>query len=387
MRRRDDFSERTKRTLAQRVAYRCSYPGCTVSTIGPRSGDADKVVSLGQAAHITAASPGGPRYDSTFTEIQRKAVENGVWMCTRHAKLIDDDCTIYSAETIRKWKRHAEGDAQRNLRRPGTAPLAGVTTLVQLGTDLVFEGYWTGATETSWDFDVATYLYGDETNLKDFVSGYAVSSVSERFVVIESQGDGRLMREPPSWKLSGDLIRISTPIATRLVATDPNRVGASLAFDIEKGDLVVENGTLALVRGKEAAIQKLSYVLGSVYQDSHCGFAFGSLFHRYFADHNEDKRTAERLLKLEISRLASLPVIGYPLDQSPPLGFVRRVLNVTIEPASSEPDLIRISLKLEWGTGDVWCGSLPVRVGTFGKQIGTDTPGASPANSSARKGE
>src|SRR5579871_1727431 len=56
---RDDFSEEVKRTLAARVNYFCSNPDCRAQTTGPQV-DPSKVLNVGVAAHITAASDGGP---------------------------------------------------------------------------------------------------------------------------------------------------------------------------------------------------------------------------------------------------------------------------------------------------------------------------------------
>lgn len=104
---RDDFSEETKRIIAGRVGYRCCFPGCAQETIGPNT-EMEKRTSLGEAAHITAAAPGGARYDSSITSEQRKSAENGIWMCRIHAKLIDADATKYPVELLRKWKADAE---------------------------------------------------------------------------------------------------------------------------------------------------------------------------------------------------------------------------------------------------------------------------------------
>ena len=60
---RDDFQTQTKELLAKRVGYRCSNPGCRQPTSGPHD-DPNRAISVGVAAHITAASPGGPRHDS-----------------------------------------------------------------------------------------------------------------------------------------------------------------------------------------------------------------------------------------------------------------------------------------------------------------------------------
>ncbi|MBU5676819.1 hypothetical protein KQI88_10350 [Alkaliphilus sp. MSJ-5] len=45
--------------MAKRVAYICSNPGCGKLTSGPHS-DSSKASIIGVAAHITAASKGGP---------------------------------------------------------------------------------------------------------------------------------------------------------------------------------------------------------------------------------------------------------------------------------------------------------------------------------------
>lgn len=59
---RDNFTEATKRLLAERVGYKCSNPFCKRTTIGPQNGSKG-VASIGEASHICAASPGGKRYN------------------------------------------------------------------------------------------------------------------------------------------------------------------------------------------------------------------------------------------------------------------------------------------------------------------------------------
>ena len=58
---RDDFPKKVKETVAERAGYLCSIPYCNRPTVGPHS-DPNKSKCLGVAAHICAASPGGPRY-------------------------------------------------------------------------------------------------------------------------------------------------------------------------------------------------------------------------------------------------------------------------------------------------------------------------------------
>ncbi len=104
---RDDFSRRTLDTLAKRVGVRCSNPGCRKLTTGPREA-CDHIINIGVAAHITAASVGGPRYDPHMTVEGRRSPANGIWLCQNCAKLVDNDPDHYTADLLLKWKRRSE---------------------------------------------------------------------------------------------------------------------------------------------------------------------------------------------------------------------------------------------------------------------------------------
>jgi hypothetical protein len=117
---RDDFPLSIKELLAKRVAYRCSNQECRRVTSGPQE-DPTKAVNIGVAAHITAASPGGPRFDPFLTPNERRAAENGIWLCQSCAKLVDNDPTRYGVDTLHRWKALAETTAARELgSRSGT---------------------------------------------------------------------------------------------------------------------------------------------------------------------------------------------------------------------------------------------------------------------------
>jgi len=114
MTKRDDFSAKTKRTLAARVGHRCSNPGCMRPTSGPAL-DGCRSVNVGQAAHITAAAHGGKRYDSSINPEERGADANGIWLCDLCAALIDKDERRYQVELLRKWKSDAEDRALKEI--------------------------------------------------------------------------------------------------------------------------------------------------------------------------------------------------------------------------------------------------------------------------------
>ena len=97
----------------------CSNPNCAKLTSGPQK-DANKVLNIGVAAHITAASKGGVRYDAALTQTERKSVENGIWLCQNCAKLVDNDAVRYTVDLLRKWKLLGEESAR--LRVEGAGP-------------------------------------------------------------------------------------------------------------------------------------------------------------------------------------------------------------------------------------------------------------------------
>lgn len=117
---RDDFAVAVATTLARRVGFRCSNPGCERPTSGPQKGGPG-AVSIGNAAHITAASPGGPRYDATLTPAERSGQENGIWLCGVCAKTIDSDSKAYPVMLLQTWRNNAESSAELAMSERGHA--------------------------------------------------------------------------------------------------------------------------------------------------------------------------------------------------------------------------------------------------------------------------
>jgi len=111
---RDEFSESTKTILAKRIGLRCSKPDCGKSCFGPHSDDR-KAISIGQAAHITSASKGGPRFNERLIQAERRSPDIGIWLCSIHARLIDSDGTTFAEEMLREWKQDAENRALDEL--------------------------------------------------------------------------------------------------------------------------------------------------------------------------------------------------------------------------------------------------------------------------------
>ena len=115
---RDEFSSKVKKKLEERVCSKCSNPDCGKQTSGPHS-EKDKRLNIGVAAHISAASPGGPRYDSSMTAEERSSFDNGIWLCQDCSVMIDNDDPRYSIDVLKNWKKRAEETADCELgQRP-----------------------------------------------------------------------------------------------------------------------------------------------------------------------------------------------------------------------------------------------------------------------------
>ncbi|MFK5950511.1 MAG: hypothetical protein QM500_17295 [Methylococcales bacterium] len=105
---RDDFLKTVIEKLKNRVGSRCSNPNCRVSTTAASDESDDKVNSIGVAAHICAASAGGPRYSPEMNREQRRSIKNGIWLCSPCSIKIDRDVATYTVASLREWKKNAE---------------------------------------------------------------------------------------------------------------------------------------------------------------------------------------------------------------------------------------------------------------------------------------
>lgn len=135
---RDEFAPDIKKRLAQRAGYLCSI--CNSITVGPSDeGDASVNVT-GIAAHITAASSGGRRYDPNLTPESRASIDNGIWLCNTHADLIDGDEVTYTTGYLKRIKKNHEEKIK--FKQSGIDIEKGIITKIELSnlgpiTDLV----------------------------------------------------------------------------------------------------------------------------------------------------------------------------------------------------------------------------------------------------------
>lgn len=118
MTRQDDFNQKTKDILGKRASFVCSNPDCKSLTLCPSIEDENKFIYVGKAAHITAAADGGPRYDSSLSSEKRKSINNGIFLCSNCAEMIDKNEGIdFTVEQLKKWKEEHEEWVAKNLNK------------------------------------------------------------------------------------------------------------------------------------------------------------------------------------------------------------------------------------------------------------------------------
>jgi hypothetical protein len=355
---RREFSESTKRILAARVAYRCSCPGCSRITIGPSNEKNDQVINLGEAAHIYAASDNGPRSNPTLTNEQIVSIDNGIWLCRHHGRMIDADQINYSAETLQQWKALAEQTTYTNLQNLEKDAVILPQTLISLSPHIIFSGTWLSVMDDTWRFGVAHFIEGDITSLRGYSIEFDKMQPWERFVAIESQGDGRQLQSI-SWQTdANNKLEISCQVLPKSARTDPDKYGGDLGLGDDL-DLEIKDGDFTEVKGVDSALQTMRVVLSSGFGDFYSAPQVGSAFSHYYAKYNDNPTLLNRLIKLEIIRLLSVETPdSISQKNSPDFNFINRVLDANLLETSVAAKTVSVQLTLEWGNNKQWEGVL-----------------------------
>lgn len=111
----NDFTESIRRKLRDRVANLCSNPECRKNTVAANLETIDNRTVIGEAAHICAASSGGPRFNDEMIAKDIKSFKNGIWLCSICHNIIDREPKTYPVEMLIGWKVSAEEYTSKNL--------------------------------------------------------------------------------------------------------------------------------------------------------------------------------------------------------------------------------------------------------------------------------
>lgn len=167
---RIEFEKQTKDIISARSAYRCSFPGCNATLIGPGLEPAS-VDIIGECAHIYAAGKKGPRCNHTLSEDDLKKPENGIYLCRTHHALIDKNKgKDYPAETLMLFKQMHEHKISEEIGHI-SYPLLWIKRITVEESDLLKNG-------VVYDFTKSTIIIGNNGTGKSIMMEYIYTALT-----------------------------------------------------------------------------------------------------------------------------------------------------------------------------------------------------------------
>ena len=326
---RDDFSASTKRFVALRAGYRCSFPGCQQLTVGPSEESQTAVTNIGDAAHICAAAPGGKRYVESMSPKERAHINNAIWLCSNHARLIDDDNSAYTVECLRQMKRDHEVACAEEVRTSSSQPTL-TYDLIAVGPDIVCTGELLGIEGSEWSLHLKYFVSGDFKALIAFIEKFPRSPPGDRYILVNALGDGRVLTGAPTLTKSeaGYLVRCQVaPSFPRIMAQE---LGSRWAISPSTNDPFVEKRQIARASGLASLPQTVQSCLSMQRGESPFYPDLGARFAQYF-DVFRNSPWLGHLLKLEVIRQAAIPYRNEIMKREyTPLQCVERVWSVEV---------------------------------------------------------
>ena len=362
---RDEFSPSTKRALAARAGWCCSLTGCGKLTVGPSEEAPDAIAMIGEAAHICGAASGrgSRRYDPNMTPEQRSDIENGIWLCATHARLVDRDEITFDAAELRAMKREREAACSRALRLGTNTDTS--SQLFAIGPDIICSGDCVSTSEAAWSFNLEHFIVGDRLSLVSYIGEFARSPVATRYVLSNEQGDGRVLSSAPTLTREASGFRVLCPVAPGFPRVDVQNLGSDMALHPETGDIYADaSGDIARVSGLDYLPQKVQTLLSLQQGESPFHPTFGVRFFEYLETFKQSP-WLERLLMLDVVRQAAIPfedMLNKRLDT--PLRCVTHVRR--LEVLSDTAVNHRIPMRVEFDVQGLgrWQGDVRVYIPT-----------------------
>ena len=298
-----------------------------------------------------------------MTSDERSGIDNAMWLCSDHGKLIDRDEVTYTVEQLRAMKREHEAACARALRTGSGADL--VAGLLAIGPDVVCTGELTQIDGASWTLRLGHFLIGDLHRIIAFIDGFGLHVPEDRYVLSNELGDGRVLIVAPTLTKEGDGYFLRCPVAPAAPRVDAQNIGTGAALHPETNDLYADkNGDIACVSGVDYLPQRLREVLSMQRGESPFRPNFGMRFFQYFEAYR-GLPWLDLLFKLDVVRQAAIPYQDNVTRQTrTPLQCVTRVRNVEILADTPTKNRLPVRLDLDVKGIGVWTAEMAVYVPT-----------------------
>lgn len=369
MSQRDDFSAKTRSNLAARAGWHCSFNGCRKLTIGPSDESSQSTACIGVAAHITAASRGGRRYDSALTPEERSSIDNGMWLCADHATLIDRDEVTYTSAMLHKMKSDHEVACADAVRSGAGAGADFSVQLFSVGAEIIFTGSFDQVGASSWILQVRNFLVGDFQGLVLYIDGFAGKAASERYILSTDLGDGRILSAAPVLVKRGNGYNLSCQVMEREPRIDVQRIGSSIAIHKDTNDIYLdERGGIARVSGVDYFPQRVREVLSMQRGENVFDPCSGVRFSEYLSEYG-DTGWLNSFLTLEVIRQACLPDHAVKGGRRTPLQSVERVYKVELRADVNGGKWLPLFVDFDVRGIGRWRGEVPVYFPTDAQMV------------------
>ena len=152
--------------------------------------------------------------------------------------------------------------------------------LIALGPDIVCDGEIIAVTPSEWTLRLGRpFIVGDDINaLIAFSERFDRAPADDRYLVVNSLGDGRKLAGPPTFDSGQTGYIVKCPVSPKFPPISAHDLGSTLALS-EKGDTFAKDGKIARVSGLDAlpqhfktslSLQKRRSVLSSRLWNSIC---------------------------------------------------------------------------------------------------------------------
>ena len=231
------------------------------------------------------------------------------------------------------------------------------TTLIQLGDKVVFHGRILLMNHREWVLQLENPEIGDTEDLMEYIATLDPTAANKSYIVLESLNDARQIENVTLQQESG-LSVLHVVVQDKLPAVHPGRFGTTFKLD-DSGDLARD---LSLVSGKDAAKQEIGQILGLKKGEWFLAPESGTLISDYYARYYNRLNLLERLIRLELIRLALIPTPPGIGDSKPKraLAFIKRIVDVSISTAKLTGGCLQPLVTLEWGNDEKWIGYIPI---------------------------
>jgi DNA-binding XRE family transcriptional regulator len=200
----------------------------------------------------------------------------------------------------------SSGEPIEAARNEQLQPAGPTEDLVAFGPDIICTGELLSVDVSAWAIQVRQFVIGDFNGLVDFIDRFASSPGGDRYVLVNTLGDGRVLAEAPAVSRSGDGYLVRCPVAPNFPRIEAGQVGSQWALSPETNDVFIEKGQIARVSGLDALPQHVRTCLSLQRGESMFHRDYGVRLAEYFNAFRESPRLGQ-FLKLELIRQAAIP--------------------------------------------------------------------------------